>query len=316
MELFDVIIVGGGPAGLNAAVILGRCHRKVLVFDTEQYRNRFSHGMHNYLTRDDILPADFIKISRQEIQKYGVQLLNKKVLKGYKNEKGNFVVRDVDGGVHYAKKLLVATGLADNLPEVEGFKELYGTSIFHCPYCDAWEMSNKRIGVYAKNKHGSELALSLKAWSQRVTLFTDGKNMVRPREREALAVNNIPVVTKPIARVEGENGQLKKIVFKNGEEQDCDAIFFVNGFTQQCDLAETFDCEMNKKGVIVTNRFQQTSTPGLFVAGDADKDMQLVVVAAAEGAKAAITINKELQKEINQQNLQTAKANKELLNAH
>jgi thioredoxin reductase len=288
----------------------------VLIFDTGQYRNRSSHGMHNYLTRDDILPADFINISRQEIQKYGIRLLNKKVVKGRKNEEGNFVVRDADGGVYYAKKLLIATGLSDNLPEVEGFKELYGTSIFHCPYCDAWEVSNKKLGVYAKNKNGCELALSLKAWSQHVTLFTDGKNKVKPREREQLTANNIPLVTKPIAKVEGENGQLKKIVFKNGEEQDCDAIFFVNGFTQQCDLAETFDCEMSKKGVIVTNRLQQTSTSGLFVAGDADKDMQLVVVAAAEGAKAAITINKELQKEINQQNLQSTKNNRVLFDIH
>jgi thioredoxin reductase len=314
MELLDVIIVGGGPAGLNAAVVLGRCHRKVLVFDTGLYRNRYSHGMHNYLTRDDILPADFIKISQQEILKYGIHLINKKVVKGQKNEEGNFVVRDEDGHVYYAKKLLIATGLSDNLPEVKGFKELYGTSIFHCPYCDGWEVSNKKLGVYAKNKNGYELALSLKAWSQHVTLYTDGKSKLKPHEKEQLAANNIPVVTMPLARVEGENGQLKKIIFKNGDEQACDAIFFVNGFQQQCNLAETFDCEMSKKGVIVTNRFQQTATPGLFVAGDADKDMHLVVVAAAEGAKAAITINKELQKEINQQNLQK---NKEvLLNTH
>jgi thioredoxin reductase len=303
MELLDVIIVGGGPAGLNAAVVLGRCHRKVLVFDTEEYRNRYSHGMHNYLTRDDILPGDFIKIAQQEIQKYGIQLICKKVVKGHKNEDGNFIVRDADGVVYYAKKLLVATGLSDNLPEIEGFKELYGTSVFHCPYCDGWEVSGKRIGVYAKNKNGSELALSLKAWSPDVTLFTDGKGKLKPREKEELAANGIPVVTKPIAKVEGENGKLKKIVFKGGEEQECDVMFFVNGFTQQCNLAETFDCEISKKGVIVTNRFQQTSTPGLFVAGDADKDVHLVVVAAAEGAKAGITINKELQKESSRQNL-------------
>lgn len=313
MELLDVIIVGGGPAGLNAAVVLGRCHRRVLVFDTEQYRNRYSHGMHNYLTRDDILPGDFIKIARQEIQKYGIQLFNKKVVKGQKNKDGNFEVRDVDGGVHYAKKLLIATGLTDNLPEVEGFKELYGTSIFHCPYCDAWEVTDKRIGVYAKNKNGTELALSLKAWSQHVTLYTDGVNKLKPREKEELAANDIPVEMKKLSKVVGNNGQLEKIVFKNGEEQECDALFFVNGYTQHCNLAETFDCEMNRKGVIVTNRFQQTPTPGLYVAGDADKDMHLVVVAAAEGAKAATIINKELQKEITQRNIEASKNKKQLV---
>src|SRR5688572_20088692 len=120
MELQDVIIVGGGPAGLNAAVVLGRCRRRVLVFDTGLYRNRYSHGMHNYLTRDDILPADFIQIAQQEIFKYGVQLLNKKVIKGRKKEDGLFEVRDEDGNLHFAKKLLIATGLTDNLPGVEG----------------------------------------------------------------------------------------------------------------------------------------------------------------------------------------------------
>ncbi|MCU7547732.1 NAD(P)/FAD-dependent oxidoreductase [Chitinophagaceae bacterium LB-8] len=303
MELLDVIIVGGGPAGLNAAVVLGRCHRKVLVFDTGQYRNRYSHGMHNYLTRDGILPADFIRICRQEMHKYGVKLMNKKVVKARKNEEGNFQVQDEDGNIYYAKKLLIATGLTDKLPDVEGFKELYGTSIFHCPYCDGWEVSNQKIGVYARDKNGSELALALKGWSPDITLYTDGKHKIKPHEKEELAACNITIKTNPIARVVGENGQLKKVVFKNGEEQDCDAIFFVNGYEQQCNLAETFDCEINKKGVIVTNRYQQTSTPGLYVAGDADKDMHFVVVAAAEGAKAGIIINKELQKEITLQNL-------------
>ena len=107
-----------------------------------------------------------------------------------------------------------------------------------------------------------------------------------------------PVINLPIAKLAGDNGQLKKIVFKNGESHDCDAIFFVNGYTQQCDLVETFGCEMSKKGVAKANKFQQTNIPGLYVAGDASRDMHFVVVAGAEGAKAGVTINKELQKEI------------------
>ena len=307
MELQDVIIVGGGPAGLNAAIVLGRCRRKVLLFDTAQQRNRWSHGMHNYLTRDDILPIDFIKICHQEIKKYGVQLLKKKVINARKNAEGIFVVRDEEGTVYYTKKLLIATGLQDNIPDIEGFKELYGKSVFHCPYCDAWEVQDKRLGVYARNKEGWELALTLKGWSADVTLYTDGKNKVKPVQKEQLDVNGIDVITLPIARIEGNNGQLEKIVFKNGEERLCDALFFVNGFTQQCNLVETFDCEVSEKGVIITNRFQQTRTPGLYVAGDADKDVHFVVVAAAEGAKAGIIINKELQKEITEQHQQFAK---------
>lgn len=292
-----MIIVGGGPAGLNAAVVLGRCRRKVLLFDTGKYRNRWSHGMHNYLTRDDILPPDFISISRKELVKYGVKLIEKQIKKARKNDEGVFVVTDESGKQHFSKKLLIATGLSDNVPEVPGLEELYGHSVFHCPYCDGWEVQDKVLGVYARNKEGWELALSLKTWSPHVTLYTDGKNSVKPLQREKLEANDVKIVQLPIARLQGEGKQLQKIIFTNGEEQACDALFFVNGFNQQCDLAETFGCEMSKKGVVVSNRLQQTNTPGLYIAGDADKDMHFVVVAAAEGAKAGVTINKELQKE-------------------
>jgi thioredoxin reductase len=299
MDIWDVIIVGGGPAGLNAAVVLGRCRRSVLLYDSGSYRNRWSHGMHNYLTQDDILPSDFISICHKELEKYGVRRINKTVVRARQNKEDLFEVEDENGNIHQSKKLLIATGLKDNIPEIEGFKEMYGKSVFHCPYCDGWEVRNKKLGVYARNKNGAELALSLKGWSPFVKLYTDGKDKVKGEQKKQLKENEIPVIKTAISKLEGNDGQLKKIIFKNGEEDECDAIFFVNGYTQQCDLAEVFNCELSKKGVVVTNRFQQTSTHGLFVAGDADKDVQFVVVAAAEGAKAGVVINKQLQKELN-----------------
>jgi thioredoxin reductase len=304
MQIQDVLIIGGGPAGMNAAVVLGRCKRSVLLFDTKEYRNRWSHGMHNYLTRDDILPPNFVKLSHQELTKYGVVRLEKRIVQARKNNDGIFVAQDDEGTLYHGKKLLVATGLTDNLPPVEGFEQLYGKSIFHCPYCDGWEVKDQKIGVYARNKEGWELALNLKAWSDRVTLFTDGKNSVKPEQQQKLLANDISVITLPIARVEGNKGKLKNIVFRNGTSVDCDAIFFVNGFTQQCNLAEAFGCEMSKKGVVKANKNQQTNIPGLYVAGDAARDMHFVVVAAAEGAKAGVNINKELQAEITQKKLQ------------
>jgi thioredoxin reductase len=310
MEIYDCIVVGGGPAGLNAAIVLGRCRRKVLVFDTEQYRNRYSHGVHNYLTRDDILPHEFLEICHKELEKYSVQRIRKKVMNAKKNEEEIFSVKDENGTIYYSKKLLIATGLQDTLPDIEGFKELYGKSIFHCPYCDGWEVRDKKVGVYARNKEGWELALALKGWTDHVTLYTDGKNKVKPSQKEYLDANQIPVITIPIAKLEGENGQLKKIVFRNGEAVDCDAIFFVNGYTQQCNIAEAFGCEVSRKGVIVTNRQQQTNISGLYVAGDASRDMHFVVVAGAEGAKAGVTINKELQKEIYEKKLEERKIEK------
>lgn len=298
MDVQDCIIVGGGPAGLNAAVVLGRCRRKVLIFDTGKQRNRYSHGMHNYLTRDDILPLHFLQISVKETEKYGVKKINKKVIRAHKNDDELFEVIDEDKNIYFSKKLLIATGLTDKLPEIDGIKELYGKSVFHCPYCDGWEIRDKKIGVYARDKEGWELALGLKTWSDDVTLFTDGKNKVKKEQRRHLDANSIQVIRWPISKLVGTDGHLKKIVFINGDELLCDALFFVNGYDQQCNLLETFGCEISKKGVVITNQYQQTKIPGLYVAGDADKDMHFVVVAAAEGAKAGVIINKELQKEI------------------
>lgn len=303
MDIQDVIIIGGGPAGLNAAVVLGRCRRKVLLFDTQQYRNRYSHGMHNYLTRDDINPSEFIGISRNEIKKYGVALLERKVVCAKKNESGIFLVEDDKGNTYQSKKLLVATGLQDKVPPIPGFQEFYGTSVFHCPYCDGWEVRDKKIGVYAREKEGWELALALKGWTDHVTLYTDGKGKLKPVHKERLLANKIEVNKMPIEKLEGTKGQIKKVVFRNGETTACDAMFFVNGFEQQCNLAEAFGCDVSKKGVVLTNRFQQTNIPGLYVAGDASRDMHFVVVAASEGAKAGVTINKELQKEMVEQYL-------------
>lgn len=296
MDLQDCIIVGGGPAGLNAAVVLGRCRRKVLLFDSASYRNRYSHGMHNFLTRDDILPTDFLSLARKEAYKYGAKLIRKRVTGARKNEAGLFVVKDEDGVIYHSKKLLIATGLSDNVPEIPGFKELYGKSVFHCPYCDGWEVQDKRVGIYARNKNGFELALALRCWTEKITLYTDGRNKLKPTEVETLIANGITIVAYPIAELEYKGDALQFVRFKNGEKLRCEAVFFVNGFQMQCNLAEAFGCNLSKKGVVLTNRQQQTNIEGLYVAGDAAKDMHFVVVAAAEGAKAGVIINKELIK--------------------
>lgn len=296
-KLYDVIIIGGGPAGLNAAVVLGRCHRKVLLFDTGQPRNLHSEGMHNYLTRDHILPTAFLKIAHDEIKKYGVQFRYIQIIKADKDASGLFIVTDRKNKIYQAKKLLIATGLTDNVPDIDGFKECYGKTVHHCPYCDGWEVSGKNIGIYAKEKNGFDLAVSLKTWSPSVTLFTDGANNLKPSQTRSLQKYNIEVLTKPIQKLQHKKGRLQKIIFEDGERKDCDAVFFVNGFQQQIDLAKNIGCQMSDKGVVLTNKSQGTNIKGLYVAGDASKDMHFVVVAAAEGAKAGVTINKELQKE-------------------
>ncbi len=300
MDLFDVIIIGGGPAGLNAAIVLGRCRRKVLVFDHRKQRNRHSHGMHNFLTRDDMLPADFLKTSHKELKKYGVTILYREVKDARKKSNEIFMVKDDKKNTYHSKKLILATGLTDTLPEVKGMKKFYGKSIFHCPYCDGWEVSNKNIGVYGKTKGGVELALTLTVWSKNITLYTDGGNYLTQKNRELFSKKNIAIVQDSIASFEGSHSQLKKIVFTNGEKADCEAIFFSNGYTVQCNLVENLGCTIDKNKIVITNKAQQTNITGLYVAGDASKDMHFVVVAAAEGAKAGVYVNKELLETENQ----------------
>jgi thioredoxin reductase len=297
MNLYDVIIVGGGPAGLNAAVVLGRCRRKVLLFDHGKHRNRHSHGMHNYLTRDDILPADFLKISNKEVKKYGVTSLNVEVKDAKKLSSGIFQITDSNKKNYYSKKLVLATGLADTLPPIKGAEACYGISLFHCPYCDAWEVANKQLGVYSKTKSGIDLALSLTTWSNKIRLYTDGKNYVKPAHLELLKKKNIEVIYERILLLEETNGKIKKIVLKNGSKQPCDALFFSCGYDIQSSIVETLGCSLGKNKLAITNKSQQTNIPDLYVIGDASKDVQFVVVAAAEGAKAGVYINKELLRE-------------------
>ncbi len=140
MNIYDVIVIGGGPAGMNAAVVLARCRRKILLFDTAKQRNRHSHGMHNYLTRDGILPSDFIHLSHKELRKYGVQVKHIEITNALKKDNGSFLIKDKNGNKYTTKKLLIATGLNDRLPGIKNIEEFYGKSVFHCPYCDGWEV--------------------------------------------------------------------------------------------------------------------------------------------------------------------------------
>ncbi len=296
MKIYDVIIIGGGPAGLNAAVVLGRCRRSVLLFDHGRQRNRYSHGMHNYLTRDDILPSDFLNISRKETEKYGVQILYKEV-KNAKKKQGIFEIKDIESNIYQSRKLILATGLSDILPKIKGAEDFYGKSLFHCPYCDGWEVSDKKLGVYSKDKGGVQVALTLTAWSSDITLYTDGEKYVKRKDEKKLQEKNISLVHQPISSFEGEGGNLKNVLLKNGEMQRCDALFFSHGYEVQCDLVEDLGCKVDENNVALTNKSQQTNIPGLYVAGDASKDMHFVVVAAAEGAKAGVYINKELLEE-------------------
>ncbi|MDQ2871449.1 MAG: NAD(P)/FAD-dependent oxidoreductase [Acidobacteriota bacterium] len=296
LSAYDAVIVGGGPAGLSAALILGRCRRRVLVCDLGKPRNFASHALHGFLSRDGIEPAELLRIGREQLQPYGVEMILREVTDAAVAQDG-FRVTLGDGRVLAARRLLLASGVVDRLPEFEGAAEMYGRSLFHCPYCDGWESRDMPLAAYGPGREAYGLALALKTWSQDVVLCTGGDARLAARDRARLRRLGISVREEAILRLEGDEGRLRRIVFAAGEPLDRGAMFFKTGQHQRSPLAQRLGCDFNSRGTVRTNRFEGSGVPGLYVAGDASEDVQLVVVAAAEGAKAGFAMNRSLQKE-------------------
>jgi thioredoxin reductase len=297
-DIYDVVIVGAGPAGLSAALILGRCRRTVLICDTGRPRNAASHQLHGYLTRDGMPPREFLATGRRELERYTtVQLRDVGAADATCNEPGSFTVTLDDGSIVVSRKLLIATGVCDNLPEIDGIRELYGRSVFHCPYCDGWEVRDQPIAIYGKGARGVGLSLELTQWSRDLVLCTDGPAEIEEQERARLERNGIAIREERVTSLTGRDGILAQIVFETGDPLARRALFFTAGQFQRSRLAVRLGCEINDKGTVRTGKYESTHLSGLFVAGDASRAVQWVIVAAAEGAEAAFAINTDLIKE-------------------
>ena len=294
--IWDCIIVGGGPAGLSAALMLGRCRRRVLLCDVGGQRNFRSHALHGYLTRDGIAPDEFLRLGRRELSRYGtIEYRELEIVEAARKD-GGFALRAADGTSLRARKLLLATGVVDELPELDGLDELYGTSVHHCPFCDAWEWRDSPLAAYGAGEAASGLALSLTFWSSDVLLCTGGGPI--PADAGArLAAAGVRVREEPVTRLEGREGMLERIVFAGGAPAVRSALFVVAGQGQRSPLAERLGCLFTERGTVDTGTCEVTNIPGLFVAGDASKQAQFVAVAAAEGTEAAMAIHRALMKE-------------------
>ena len=293
----DVLIAGGGPAGLSAALILGRCLRNVLVCDTGRPRNARAPGVHGFLTRDGVEPAELRRLARAELARYEtVEVRDIEVTDLACRPEGGFLGTLADGTLVHARYVLLATGVRDVVPQVPGFDTFYGRGVFHCPYCDGWENRRQPLAAYGQGRKGEQLALELTAWSDDVVLLTDGQARLSMKDRERLTRAGVVVREDRVSRVEGAD-HLEQVVFEDGSALPRRAVFFTGNQEQASDLASRLGCSFTRKGAVSTGTYEMSKVPGLFVAGDSSHDVQMAVIAAAEGARAAFAINQALIRE-------------------
>jgi thioredoxin reductase len=292
---YDVCIVGAGPAGLSAALILGRCRRDVVVFDSGKPRNAASRGLHGFITRDGAHPMLLRTLARADLNPYpSVEVVERTVI-GIAGSKAGFDVLLDDQSRVTSRMLLLATGRDDALPERPGFAELYGRGVYHCPICDGWEHRDQPLAVYGRDQEAFELALGLLTWSRDVTWCTDARGVVSNDQRRRLAANGIRWREDEIARLIAANdGQLAEIEFANATRLACKAVFFVTEAPQKSGLPERLGCRFDASGGVLCDDHAATDVPGLFVAGNVRCGVHLAITAAAEGAEAGIAINNAL----------------------
>ena len=299
-QLYDCIIIGAGPAGLSASLFLARYLRRTLTFHHNSPRNQYAHGIHGFLGHHGIPPRELLARGRDEVTAHGGLIIEACVNDVEQVAPEHFRVSTGAEGAEprtfEARRLLLATGLRDLTPGCPGFREFYGSSVHHCPDCDGYEVRDKRVAVLARDKNAAAFTAHLLTWTTQLTLLTDRRE-ISSQDQEKLARLNIPVRTESVAGLEGDksNGQLHRVVFREGEPLECDALFFNLGTELATNFHETLGCRLDPECDLVwVDESQQTSVKGVYAAGDMTPFSQLAVVAAAEGAMAAIHIHRSL----------------------
>jgi thioredoxin reductase len=236
-----------------------------------------------------------LRRARAEAIRFGATVIPEEVLSVTPLDKG-FEVRTAHG-VHRAHKVLMATGVRDRIPQLPGFAACYGESVFHCPYCDGWEVRDRALAAFGPLEQTAPLALKLRSWSERVTLFTEGPARLNAKQVAVLETAHISVRSEGVVGLIHTAERLQAVELGTGERVPCDALFFGHGHEAASTLTADMGCAHLETGVVVTDRRQRTRIPGLFVAGDAAINTHFVSVACAEGAKAAVAIHDELLEE-------------------
>ncbi len=302
-QLYDCIVIGAGPGGLSAALFLARYRRRALTFHHNSPRNIYSHGVHGFLGHHNILPLELLTRGRDEVIKHGGLIIEGCVTKAERIAEDHFRITSGDEKTveqsFDTRRILLATGLRDLTPDCPGFPDFYGATVHHCPDCDGFEVTNKRVAVLGHGKKTVAFALNMLTWTDKLTLITNGDpGDITDEHRAKLAEFNIPVTNKRVAKLEGdlESKQLQYVRYEDGDSLECDALFFNLGTEpSSAYLHETLGCKLDDEcGLVWVDGDQQTSVAGVYAAGDLTPNSQLAIVAAAKGAMAAIHIHKSL----------------------
>jgi thioredoxin reductase len=295
--IYDCANIGGGPAGLNAALVLGRARRSVALFDNNQPRNAVTHASHGFLTRDGVTPAEFRRIAYEEVQRYpSVEHHSSKVTEIRKLHDGFQIITDRDEPIQ-SRKLLIAAGLKEILPDIPGLKELYGKSLFYCPYCDGWELRDRPLIVVSENPSVYHMAKLLYNWSRDLVICTNGRSILTDEQKQLLASRNIIVLEQTVAAFHGSEGKLRQVEFTDGSLIDRTGGFVTPQWLPYAAF-QGLGYETTESGGIVTDGMGKSTVPGLFAAGEATSGApSQLIVAAAAGSIAAVSINMELMEE-------------------
>ncbi|MDF3057453.1 MAG: FAD-dependent pyridine nucleotide-disulfide oxidoreductase [Rariglobus sp.] len=291
--MHDVIIIGAGPAGLSAALLLARCRRTVFLFDSNKPRNGLSQGLHGYLTRDGVGPFELRALGRADLARYPCMTLHEDTVTDVRRAAGMFEVTAESGRKERSRLLLLATGRVDSVPDRPGFQEYFGRGVYHCPYCDGWEHRGQPLAVYGGGRRVIGFARDLLTWSDQVTICCDGPPEWTGGESRAAGLG-IRVITRRLLRLEGGAEGLTHIRFETGDPLPCGALFFNGECPQRSSLPERLGCQFDQDSSVLCNQHAAANVPGLYIAGNVRGGRHLAITAAAEGAEAAVAINEVL----------------------
>ena len=293
MNTYDVAVIGGGAAGLSAALVLSRARRSVAVIDSGRPRNAPAARMQGFLSRDGLPPTELLAIGRGEVSAYGGDLLDGTVTSITSTGDSSFDVRLGDGLALTARRILVTTGLGDEVPDIPGVRERWGRDLLHCPYCHGYEVRDQRLGVLGGSAEAVQHALLVRQWSHDVVYF-DHSGTLTPQQREELVARAIGVVEGRVTRLVVEDDELQGIELEDGRVVRRDAVFVRPAFVPHTDLLVALGCVTHDNGWVVADQTGRTSVTGVWVAGNAVNPRAQVITAAGEGSAAAIAINNDL----------------------